>query len=95
MVAIFVPGRTRKNSFACAAVRVSRGSIDDHVGAVELLALENVLQRNGMRLGRIAAHDHDGLGIANVVVAIGHRTIAPGIGDTGDRGGMTDACLVI
>ena len=68
---------------------------DDHVGAVEFLALENVLQRNRMRLGRIAAHDQDGLGIANVVVAVGHRAVAPGIGDAGDGGGMTDARLMI
>ena len=68
---------------------------DDHVGAVEFLAFENVLQRNRMRLGRIAAHDQNGLGIANVVVAVGHRAIAPGIGYAGDRGGMADTRLMI
>ncbi len=68
---------------------------DDHVGAVEFLAFENVLQRYRMRLGRIAAHDHDGLGVADVVVAVGHRAVAPGIGDAGDGGGMTDARLMI
>jgi hypothetical protein len=68
---------------------------DDHVGAVEFLAFENVLQRYRMRLGRIAAHDHDGLGVADVVVAVGHRPVAPGIGDASDGGGMTDARLMI
>ncbi len=71
------------------------GIDDDHVGAVELLALQNVLQRHRMRLGWIAAHDHDGLGMANVVVAVGHRAVAPGIGHAGDGGGVTDARLMI
>jgi len=31
-------------------------------------------------------HQQDGLGIANVIVAVRHRAIAPGIGDAGDRG---------
>jgi len=71
------------------------GIDDDHVATVELLAFENVLQRHRMRLGRIAAHDHDGLGIADVVVAVGHRPVAPGIGDACDRGGVTNARLMI
>ncbi len=70
--------------------------IDDyHVGAVELLAFENVLQRNGVRLGGIAAHDHDGSGVADVVVAVGHRAVAPGIGHAGDGGGVTNARLLV
>ena len=84
------------NIFGC----VRRGSRharvdDDQVGAVEFLAFENVLQRNRMRLGGIAAHQQDGLGVADVVVAVGHRTVAPGIGDPGDGGGVTDARLMI
>ena len=68
---------------------------DDHVGAVELLALQNVLQRHRMRFGRIAAHDNNGLGIADVVVAIGHRAVAPGIGDAGDGRRVADPRLMI
>ena len=68
---------------------------DDQVGAVEFLAFENVLQRNRMRFGGIAAHDQNGLGVADVVVAVGHRTVAPGIGYTGDGRGMADARLMI
>ncbi len=71
------------------------GIDDDHVRAVEFLALENVLQRDRVSFRRVAAHDEDGLGIADVVVAVGHRAVAPGIGDAGDRGGVTDARLVI
>ncbi len=67
----------------------------DHIGAVELLALEDMLQRNRVRLGRVAAHDQYGLGIANVVVAVGHRAVAPGIGYARDRGGVADTRLVI
>ncbi len=48
-----------------------------------------------MRLGRIAAHDDHGLGLADVVVAVRHRAVAPGIGDAGDGGRVTDTGLVI
>src|SRR5229473_5044284 len=48
-----------------------------------------------MRLGGIAPHLQNGLGIANIVVAVGHRAIAPGVGDPGDRGGMADTRLMI
>ena len=68
---------------------------DDEVRAVELLAFEQVLQRHRMRLRRIAAHDDHGLGVADVVVAVGHRAVAPGIGHAGDGGRMADARLVI
>ncbi len=80
--------------------RVRRGSRhprvdDDEIRSVELLAFEDVLQRNRMGLGGIAAHEQDGLGVTDVVVAVGHRTVAPGIGDSGDRGGVADARLVV
>ncbi len=67
----------------------------DHIGAVELLAFEDMLQRNRMRLGGIAAHDEDGLGVADVVVAVRHRAIAPRIGHAGDGGRMANARLMI
>ena len=68
---------------------------DDEVRPVELLAFEQVLQRHRMRFGRIAAHDDHGLGVADVVVAVGHRAVAPGIGHAGDGGRMADARLVV
>ena len=67
----------------------------DEVRAVELLAFKQVLQGDRMRFRGIAAHDHERLGVADVVVAVGHRTVAPGIGHAGDRRRMTDARLVI
>ena len=68
---------------------------DDEVRPVELLALDQVLQRHRMRFRRIAAHDDHGLGVADVVVAVGHRAVAPGIGHARDRGRMADARLVV
>ena len=35
------------------------------------------------------------LGVHHVVVAISHRTIAPGIGNASNRGGVADTRLVI
>src|ERR1700732_3414152 len=67
----------------------------DHVRTIELLAFKNMLKRNRMRLRWIAAHDENGLRIANIVVAVRHRAIAPGIGDPSDRGGMADTRLMI
>src|ERR1700732_927285 len=48
-----------------------------------------------MRLCGVATHHHDGLGITDVVVAVRHRAITPGVGDPGDRGGVTDTRLMI
>ncbi len=91
-----VGARAYPDIFGCVRCRARHPRIDDdHVGAVELLAFKDVLQRHRMRLRRIAAHDHDGLGIADVVVAVGHGAVAPGIGDAGDRSGVTNAGLMI
>ena len=76
--------------------RAGHARIDhDHVGALHFLAFQHVLQRHRMRLGGIAAHDDHGLGVADVRVAVGHRAVAPGIGDAGDRGRVADAGLVV
>src|SRR5262245_23507740 len=95
MVGMWVPGRTRTYSVACAAVRDMRGSMTMKFAQVELLALEQVLQRHRMRFRRIAAHDHERLGIADVVVAVGHRAVAPGTGHARDRRRVTDARLMV
>ncbi len=67
----------------------------EHVGAVDLLAGQNVLQRDRVRLGGVRSHEDDGLRVAHIVVGIGHRAVAPGIGDAGDGCGVADAGLVI
>jgi len=43
----------------------------------------------------VATHENHGLGITDVVEAVGHRAVAPGVGHAGDGGRMTDARLVI
>src|SRR6186713_3073296 len=68
---------------------------DDQVCAVEFFAFENMLQRNRMGLSGVAAHQQDRLRVADVVVAVRHRTVAPGVGDSSDGGGVTDARLMI
>ena len=65
------------------------------VRLVEFGAFEQVLQRHRMRFGRIAAPDDLRLRIADVVEAVGHRAVAPGIGYAGDRRRMADARLMI
>ena len=88
--------RANPNIFGGVRRRPREAGIDDdHVGAVELLAFQNVLQRYRMCLGWIAAHDHDGLGIADIVVAVGHGAVSPRIGDARDSGRMADARLMI
>ena len=90
-----VPERKRTYSVACAAVRVKRGSHDDHVAAVDLLRGEEMLHRDRVRLGRVAADEDHRLGVADVVVGVGLRAVAPGVGDAGDRRRVADARLVV
>ena len=59
---------------------------DDDVRLVEFGAFNEMLQRHRMGFGRIAAHDDLRLRIPDVVEAIGHRAVAPGIGHAGDGG---------
>jgi hypothetical protein len=67
----------------------------DDIGALRLLALEDVLERDRMRLGRIRAHEDHGLRVADVVVAVRHGAVAPGVRDARHRGGVADARLVV
>jgi len=48
-----------------------------------------------MRLGRVAADDKDRLGVVDVIVAVGHRAIAPGVCNTGNCGRVTDTRLMV
>ena len=65
--------------------RARHARIDhDHVGALRFLAFQHMLERNRMRLSGIAAHEQDGLGVADVRVGVGHRAVAPGVGNTGN-----------
>jgi hypothetical protein len=68
---------------------------DDERRPVALLAAQHVLHRHRMRLGGIAADDHQALRVLDVVVAVGHRAVAPGVGYAGDGGRVADARLVV
>src|SRR3989442_6140955 len=48
-----------------------------------------------MRLGGVAADVHRALAVLHVIVRIGHRAVAPGIGYAGNRGRVADPRLVI
>ena len=48
-----------------------------------------------MRLGCVGADVHRDLAVLHVVVRIGHRTVAPGIGYTSHRGGVANTGLVV
>jgi hypothetical protein len=88
--------RPQPHIFGRVCGRACHARIDnDDVRVVELGTLQKVLQRHRMGFGRIAAPDDLRLRIADVVEAVGHRTVAPGIGYAGDRRRMADARLVI
>ena len=67
----------------------------DHIRAVHFLAGKNMLQRDRMRFRRIRPHEDDGLGVANIIVAVGLRTIAPGVRDTGHCRRVADTGLMV
>src|SRR5690606_22780775 len=71
------------------------GVHDDQVAIVQLLAFEQVLHGDRMRLGRVSAQNEHRLGVADVVVRIGHRAVAPGIGYAGNRRRMADTRLMV
>ncbi len=68
---------------------------DDDVGALDFLAFEDVLHRDRVSLGSVGAHEEHGLGVADVVIGVRHRAVAPGVRDTCDRGGVADAGLMV
>ena len=69
--------------------------VDDDHPAAGLLGMQHVQQRHRMRLGGVAADVHRALAVLHVVVRVGHRAVAPGIGYAGDRRRMADARLMI
>ena len=91
-----IAARTDTHIFIGMGRRAGHAGINDnHIRFVDLLAGEQMLQRDRMRFRRIAAHDDHGLGIADIVVGIGLRPVAPGIGHACHCGGMADARLVV
>ena len=66
----------------------------DHLAA-GFLGVQHVQHRDRVRFGRIRADVQRALGVAHVVVRVGHRTVAPRVRHAGDGGGVADAGLVI
>ena len=67
---------------------------DDHLRA-HLLGTENVLHRDRVGLGRVAAQEEHGFAVLHVVEGIGHRPVAEGGRSAGDGRRMADPCLVV
>ena len=57
--------------------------------------MQHVQHRHRVRLGSVAADVQRRLGVLHVVVRVGHRAVAPGVGDAGDGGRVADAGLVV
>ncbi|EFO30422.1 hypothetical protein TRICHSKD4_4013 [Roseibium sp. TrichSKD4] len=68
---------------------------NDHRGVVFFLRLQKVQQRYRVRFSGVAADHEDGPRIVDVVVGVGHRAVAPGVGNTCNCGGVTNPCLVV
>ena len=57
--------------------------------------MQHVQHRHRVRLGGVAADVQRSLRVLHVVVRIGHRAVAPGVGHAGHRGAVADARLVV
>ncbi len=76
--------------------RAGEARVDDNdIRPLRLFALKDVLQRDGVRLGGIGAHEDNGLGVADIVVAVGLCAVAPGVGHARHCGRMADARLMV
>src|SRR6516162_904912 len=91
-----VSSRAQPHIFGRVRCGARQSRIDDNdIRLVELGTLEQMLQRYRMRFRRIAAPDDLRLRVADVVEAVGHRAVTPGIGYAGDRRRMADARLMV
>ncbi len=59
---------------------------DDQRRVVFFLGFQDVQQRDGVRLSRVAANHKDRLGIVDVVVGVGHGAVAPCVRNARNRG---------
>ena len=64
------------------------------VGAA-LLGAGQPVHRDGVILGRVAAHDQDDVGVHHVDPVVGHGAPAEGGRQTGDRGAVSETGLVL
>ena len=66
----------------------------DHLAA-GFLGMQHVQHAHRVGLGRVGANVQGDLAVLHVVVRVGHGAVAPGVGNAGHRGGVTDAGLVV
>ena len=68
---------------------------DNQRRVVLFLGFEKMQQRHRVRFRRVTTDQEDRFRVVDIVVRIGHRTVAPGVGYAGNRGRMADPGLVI
>ena len=69
--------------------------IDHDHPCAGFLGVQHVQHRHRMRFGGIRADVESALGVLHIVVRIGHRTVAPGVGYAGDGRRVADPRLMI
>ena len=67
----------------------------DELGAAIVAGLEGPLKSARVILGRVGPHDENDIGILDVLPVIGHRSATKRGGQTGHRGAMSYASLVV
>ena len=76
--------------------RAREARIDhDQLGVVVGLRLGHPLEAARMRLGGVAAHDDDDIGVLDVQPEVRHRATAECWGQTGHRRSVSDTRLII
>ena len=90
-----VRARTDAHVFIGLRRGAGKARVDhDHLGA-GFFGVQHVQQADRVGLGRVGANVQSDLAVLHVVVRVGHGPIAPGVGHTRHRGGVTNACLVV
>ena len=76
--------------------RAREARIDhDQPGVVVGLGFGHPLEAARMRLGGVAAHDDDEIGVLDVRPEVGHRATAESWGQTGHRRAVSDTRLIV
>ncbi len=76
--------------------RTGEAGVDhDERGLVMGLGLDHPFEAAGVRLGGVAAHDDDDVGVLDVHPVVGHRAAAECGGQTGHRWAVSNARLVV
>ena len=89
-----VPGADRHVQSAIALVRVKRGSTWMTLRPA-LLGLHHPLEAHRVLLGHVRAHDQDAVGVLQVLLERGGAAAPERGPQTGDRGGVSYAGLVL